>query len=394
MIATEAPVQAGERHLPQATLLVLGVVGIGFRRPTLIGELTVFDLALGAVGGLFLLDLLGGRIRPPAELRAAGPGLWLVLVGTLVASLGVGLAPWVVDELILDVGGVLGGFAAIALMRRSVTAARWANVALLATAGVVALRLLAAEGAPRARAGFPNPNIPGHLLAAVAAYLLFLPVRRVVKLPLLALLGAGIVATGSFGAAILVAVAGIYWAYTAARRATPALRGLARFLLVVGLVVSPFAVLSYLRGSDAPDQRVQRAYSVNRFDRSSTGRVAIWSEAVSIYASHPLGIGPGSAVAEGLLPKGKEVHNEPLSYLLERGPLALVGLGLFGLALWRVGAPGGPLRAVVLAIGVSMLFRNVLHYRHVWMVMALAAVLDQRLRHGTARSLLPAALRR
>jgi hypothetical protein len=383
-----APARVGE-----TALLVLGIVGIGFRHPALAGEFTVFDAALGGLTLLVAVGVLAGHDRIPLEMRAGGLGLWLVLVGSLVASVRIGLRGWVIDELVLDLGTLLGAMAAITVMRRSAATARWAVAALLATGSVVAVRLLAEHAAVRARAGFPNPNIPGHLAAALAVLVLFLPLRRLPKLGLLALLLAGLVATGSFGAALLFVVGFLYWATCTSRAAPPAVRGLIRMLLVVAVLVAPFAVSSYVRSNADSEGQATRAYSADRFDRSSSSRLDIWSAAVDLSVRTPLGIGPGTARAERLLPKGKEVHTEPLSYLLERGPLGLVGLALFGFALWRVGLPGGPLRGVVVALGVSMLFRNVLHYRHVWVVLAVAAVLDDHVGRGTARSLLPRPLR-
>lgn len=393
MITDRPRVVTSRARVGETVLLVLGIIGIGFRHPALAGEFTVFDAALGALALLVAVGVLAGRDRLPLELRAGGLGLWLVLVGSLVASIRVGLRGWVVDELVLDLGTLFGAMAAIAVMRRSAATTRWAVTALLATGSLVAVRLLVDHGGLRARAGFPNPNIPGHLTAALAVLVLYLPLRRVVKLGLLVLLLAGLVATGSFGAALLFVVGFLYWSTCTSRQAPPAVRGLIRMLLVVAVAVAPFAIASYVGSNADSEGQATRAYSADRFDRSSSSRLDIWSAAVDLSVRNPLGIGPGSARAELLLPKGKEVHNEPLSYLLERGPLGLTGLVLFGFALWRVGLPGGPLRGVVVALAVSMLFRNVLHYRHVWMVLAVAAVLDDHVGRRTARLVLPRWLR-
>jgi hypothetical protein len=77
------------------------------------------------------------------------------------------------------------------------------------------------------------------------------------------------------------------------------------------------------------------------------------------------------------LPGDQEAHNEFLAYLTERSLIGLIGLILLYLAIWRLGPRGGVTRALVIGFALQSLVRETLHYRHLWLLLAFALVLDE-----------------
>jgi O-antigen ligase len=119
------------------------------------------------------------------------------------------------------------------------------------------------------------------------------------------------------------------------------------------------------------------------------------------YARTPAGIGPGNSQNVPLSAEererphsymSKEAHNDYLAYLIERGPLGLLGLLLLKVAafrrviLWwrrrrRQGhITGGVLVASSLAAMASMAVHSLtletLHFRHEWLFLAMVCALD------------------
>jgi O-antigen ligase len=109
-----------------------------------------------------------------------------------------------------------------------------------------------------------------------------------------------------------------------------------------------------------------------------------------------LGVGPGNTEATlraEQAPYVKEAHDDYLAAVLERGPLGAAALVLLAVAIAvrsrRISAPDGlsaDFRAVVprpellaaaaVAIAISAMFYEVLHFRHVWALFGLIAALE------------------
>lgn len=138
--------------------------------------------------------------------------------------------------------------------------------------------------------------------------------------------------------------------------------------------------------------------AMGRLDKSAEGREVIWHRLIERYAESPLGIGPGNSSEQKLSighserrtsQRSKEAHNDYLGYLVERGPLGLLGLlmlvvlpftavwkGFRKVAdrRWRAGA-GGVLAAALAGGLVATAFHSLtmekLHFRHYWTFLAL-----------------------
>jgi hypothetical protein len=137
------------------------------------------------------------------------------------------------------------------------------------------------------------------------------------------------------------------------------------------------------------------ANSLGRSDNSTSQRSALVHESLQLYYSDGL-LGSGPRTTKQLLydrqyPYAKESHDDYLAALTERGPLGVLGIvALVLTAALRSGrvlrAPPGQgfaaqvprpagLLAALLAMGVAGAYYQVLHFRFVWILLALVAVL-------------------
>jgi O-antigen ligase len=111
--------------------------------------------------------------------------------------------------------------------------------------------------------------------------------------------------------------------------------------------------------------------------------VTIWRNGLEVLADHPLGVGPAGLANRDLLGRTVEIHNDYLGYLIERGPLAVIGLAGFAVVLWRRGGRHGATRLLIVTIAVGMATRETLHFRHLWLFLAFAFAYDVRARRLT-----------
>ena len=217
--------------------------------------------------------------------------------------------------------------------------------------------------------------------------------------PSLMLLSVAVLTTKSNGGLVSV-LAGLttwvlvlVWARTA-RRAR--LAGGLAFGLAVAAVAMWFLAESGLGYGPIQGQAVQRV--VERMHQSAETRGQIRQHLLEDWMRTPMGIGPGGSAAEGL-PVGEDrkggvlrrswPHSDYLGYLVERGPIALLGLLLcigqaFVMVLRSrqrlsdlVGSPrvGASLWAAFLgalvATSVHSLVIDKLHFRHFWLFLAI-----------------------
>ena len=148
---------------------------------------------------------------------------------------------------------------------------------------------------------------------------------------------------------------------------------------------------------------------MSRFSRGSYARIILWKTGLDIFIKNPLGYGIGPAGFKEVGPevggikftrkkrelvggikfprKKRELHNDWLSFLVERGVIGFLGIVLlFGALakmllqtiktesskrefLWIIGLSG----MFIFTLGFSMT-HEVLHFRHVWCSFALIAV--------------------
>lgn len=352
-----------------ALLVAAAVFSAGFLVPSVAGDFVIADLF---IAGMVLVSLpLLARGEPQGLLRSISLPLLLILLGSMMAVLAMGVEFWMIKDLVKDVGAFGSLLAGVALLRRTGPRGMRAVAGAAAVGTVVVVLLLLAETGLRAAGVFPNPNVAGHFIGANLILVSRAPISRWLRLTASALATTGLVVTGSFGALIMVIGA---FAYLGTGSSGSSRRSRLRILVPILLVGTLGMILVNL-----PSSTSETGFNSKHLERSSSGRLGKWTATVEVVRDHPLGIGPGSNRGLGLLPDQQEAHNEYLAYLSERGVVGLAGLiSLYG-ALWWYGRPGGLTRALTIGFALQSAVRETLHYRHLWLLLALAIVLDERL---------------
>ncbi len=352
-----------------AMLVLAAVFSAGFLVPSVAGDFVVADLFIVAMLIVALPSLARGE--PQGLMRSTILPLLLILLGSLLGVLAMGVEPWMVRDLLKDVGAFGSLLAGVVLLRRVGPRGLRAVASAAAVATVIVVLLLLAETGLRAAAVFPNPNVAAHYLGANLIVLSRAPISRWLRVTASGFALVGLVVTGSFGALLMVVGA---FAYLGATSSASSGRSRLRILVPI-LLVTVFGIVMV----NLPSSTSDTGFNVKHLERSSTGRLGKWTATSEVVRDHPLGIGPGSNRGLGLLPDQQEAHNEYLAYLSERGVVGLAGLiALYG-ALWLYGAPGGLTRALTIGFALQSLVRETFHYRHVWLLLALAIVLDERM---------------
>ncbi|MGH3262264.1 MAG: O-antigen ligase family protein, partial [Trebonia sp.] len=172
-------------------------------------------------------------------------------------------------------------------------------------------------------------------------------------------------------------------------------------LLIAGLSVGAFFTavpLNSIRHWALYSNQALLVNSVGRSAQSSSERGQLVKESISLYqrSDGVLGLGPMSTkqlLANWYYPYSNEAHDDWLAALSERGALGLLALLLLaGCVASRAGpvlrrplsapmaaavpAPAG-LIAAILALGVNSFFEEVLHFRPLWLLFGIIAVLGR-----------------
>lgn len=371
---------------------ILALFGSAILVPRLGPNGAVIDpvlLALVFFGMRSLVRQPTSPVRP--LLRGSVPWLWLIALGTVVSLFGVGLASWALVQIAIGVFSFTLFFAACQLFydeRAHLAAFRTAL--LLTVLFVVATLAYDLDFAVRQQGTFYHPNYAAHFLASalIVTWPRF-PTAR--EKALVSLAGVGMLFTASFGGMLMLLSAGVYELLRYVRT-RPAL---AAAVLAVTIASAWFVVAQGWKLE--LELEPTRAFSTARFERSQEGRFGTWQTVLTSVRTEPLGLGPGGVEAADLTYGGPpEAHNAYISYLVERGPISLVGLIGLGVALWKRGEPGGAVRRFIIALAASNAVRETLHYRHMWLILALAfaweaadrlqaSSSDQRDEHTNAR---------
>lgn len=358
-------------------LVVVGIAFLGVSRPQLVSNLVVTDILLAGMIVIWCAHLWMGQALSTIEARAMAIPVSLIFGGSILASAYVGVRGFVVSDLVRDLGAFCGFLAAIDILRRGGQALlTWTLRAVSVAVVILTVWLVLFDSTLRGRASFPNPNVPAHFLACATILFAMVDMPRAARVIMVFVSLVGIYRTGSFGASLQIAAAITYVAVThVIARTRNRERTRAAFFagVVLGAAAVVTAVSAYLGRAAANDES---GLSSKRLTRSSSTRFSVWGEALSNWQQHPFGTGPGSSRALHLLASATEPHNEPLAYLSERGPIALIGLVLLWLAIWKMGPPRGITRALLCGYLVGSVFRETLHYRHWWLLLAFAVVLD------------------
>jgi hypothetical protein len=379
--ATARPV-VDEPDEPPALLLQVGVFlayfGVAFLRPALPSNLAYVDVVIAAVCLVSLLAMAkAGSPATRAGLKAL-PWLWLILVGSFLGMWGVGVTGWGLADLVRTNFAVLAFFCFwhLILVARLERYALWGTTAALA---VTSLALLVQPFEFRGKAFFEHPNYAGHY-CVMAAFLLFFVGKRWYFYAIGAFgLAMAIWQTGSFGAI----------AMSLSMLAVVLVRSLTRntAVMAVSLVaVAVFALFLLSPGADSVSTgngswQLNGSISSERLDKSQGSRWEVWGSAWNAFAKEPLGVGPDGvhqrqiAVLNG---RPLEIHNDALGYLVERGVLGLVGFIGFWVVVWQASRPRGLARMFIIGALIQGLFRETFHYRHMWLIIAVAFVFDAR----------------
>lgn len=337
------------------------------------------------------------------ELRL--PAVCIVL-GSVLALWDLGPVGWALKTLFQDLVVTMTFLGLLAYARKraldSAYLAKWVAVTLT----VISLVEVMSAGY-RPTATLAQSNVTGHFF--VCAMLFSLP-----KLPrrwwlILPLVVVAVGRTGSFGALLSLPIALAYLGFGAMRRRMRDASSIHVFTSWL-LVLAPMMVLAALTFGAVAERAAEKNAGLgsDRLSSSSDGRIIIWKEGLTAWQGDPLGLGPhgfkelridwrfGEQIADA-----SEIHNDMLGYLVERGPLGLFGLLMLYRALWAAGAKGGVARALLIANAIGGMTHETLHFRVLWVLLALALASElhdrpqrqPRTRYGRRRARMEAAQR-
>lgn len=353
------------------------------------GGFAFTDLIIGGMIVASYLHVLRGDWLARDVWRKIALPIVLILVGSLIGSLYSGIRSWTVNAFIRDIAAILTFLAAVDILRRGGERAVRLCYGAVGVAIVLAAVQLATSGGNELRASgtFPNPNVAGNLLALGIICWTGAPFRASIKVGVVGIAIVGVLSAGSFGSMAQLGVGFAYLGFTHIDKARSLVRG--RHLLAV-LPLILVGLLGYFAFSHSRGGQADTGFTSARFDRSGGLRFSMWEEAVVRLPETPWGAGPGSVRGLQLNSQGPDISNEALQYLVERGVIGLFGLLLLWWTMLRLAPGGTAARAMVLAYIFGEVFRETLHYRHLWIFFAIALVAaeqEQRRRAETARAL-------
>lgn len=276
----------------------------------------------------------------------------------------------------------------------------WAGLLVFGVAfGIHSLAGIEAGNGVRADGQFGDPNMAAGYFA-VSIFVLWsstVPRSLWLRLCIATILLTAMVFTGSNGGFLSLGVGVAFVALAAIRRRGPIATVLAVCLaLVVGAgatqVIHPAEIQQWARDSGVP---ILRDW-IGRSDSSASQRVVILQEAWKLFQqSGPLGSGPGATqpiLVDTLAPFPHQAHDDYVAAVVERGVEGGVALVVLICAIaWRAGqAVGGrlrpdfaavvprrePLIGALLGLAVAAAYYQVLHFRHLWALLAIIAILQ------------------
>ncbi len=335
------------------------------------GDLVVLPFTALGIATRDRRDWNQNRLRRGLRLPAL-----LIVVGSILALWDLGPTMWAAATMFQDLVVALTFLGLLAYARRRRFDQRfltkWVSITLVA---VSVIELLSSGYRPTATLG--QPNIAGHFL--VCALVFVLPRLRRRWWIIVPLVVVAIGRTGSFGALLALPIAVAYLGFAALRRRMRDASSLHVFTSWL-LLLTPLAVLAvFVFGVVTGDRADGGGLAAGRLTATQRGRITIWKEGYEAWLTDPLGLGPhgfkelaidwrfGEKIAES-----SEIHNDYLGYLVERGPAGLLGLLLLYRVLWVSGRKGGVARALLIANAVGGMTHESLHFRALWVLLALA----------------------
>jgi O-antigen ligase len=136
-------------------------------------------------------------------------------------------------------------------------------------------------------------------------------------------------------------------------------------------------VLPFLIGLLAPTilQAFDTYTGLDRYGRSSQGRLYIWGDALKTWFERPLGLGIGNFSDPSLaLTVAPEAHNDYISSLVEMGVLGPIAIGGICLSIAAMG--GLRTRTMIIFYLVSAISHNSINFRHIWVCTAICFAYD------------------
>ncbi|MDT5050780.1 MAG: hypothetical protein QOG75_6699, partial [Mycobacterium sp.] len=345
------------------------------------------------------------RVQLPYAVPIANFGL----AGTLGALAGpvpaFGLTAVVQDIILLSVCGAIATIARDERVKRllmrtwAISGLCWAGMLVV---GVVTHVTALSGGGIRygARASLTtgDPNLAANYLV-VSMFMLYAarwPARPVRRVGATLVLLAAVLLTGSNGAIVAALIGALVSAVAAicirtGWRLLPGLVALGAFGVLL-TAMAPVArwqqeIVTNAQASSIPIVRD----SFGREEQSSSTRHTLLDESIQLFHSDGvLGTGPASTkhlLAAGQFPYQKEAHDDYMAALTERGALGVLGLALLiGAAARRVSAvtqvprssgrrvmAPAPVVGCAVALATSGLFYEILHFRQLWVFLALIA---------------------
>jgi hypothetical protein len=403
--ARSKPIRGWSYYLAAAALLAPVVV------PNGPGQIAILDVVNAIALGVFAVwAVMNGRAL---KLPFVVPML-LILIGSLVATANAESVSHAFMTMAQDLYLYLWFVMIVNVLdtdsdlKRIRVAWLWAAVAV-SLAGIVmviredpaVLSKLTALKGPRSAATFYNPNMFADYLVMslfIAVSLAGQVRRRIMLWAASAVLLLALVATKSNGGLIMLAAGLMAWAVARSMMRDQSLTrimGMAMLFLSIG-VFTWWLGVGWGVGSGSLTAISQGSF-LGRVTKSSESRLHIWSELGERYARFPLGIGPGNSreqrlsIATRERPESylsKEAHNDYVGYLIERGPLALIGLFVLIIEalvwvvrswsrvpdqVWKAGVGGAVAAALIGALAatsVHSLMIEKLHFRHFWLFLA------------------------
>ncbi len=434
----EASVLPGARRAPftlwwgWGLYLVLAAVLTPVLKPVVIEQYALMDFLNISMMALFALGLIANRTRLEFPFL---PWVAVVAVGSLIAITNAHSFSRSVNTLVQDLYLYLWFVVLVNMMkdRGDLRGFRiawvWVGIAcgvlgvgMLVQAGQTSLMHFVGPHGSRSVALFDGPNsLADYLMMSLfVALSLIGQVRGIFLWPAIFVLGLELLVTKSNGALSAAAAGIVVWALIRAfTRAKSPIPVFAVVLLLGGVAALGLRVQSEWDIGGSYVRELEQKSVLARLEKSSDGREVIWHRVFKAYEKMPLGIGPGNSAGQHLSVGererkknfiSKEAHNDYIAYLVERGPLGIIGLVGFmveGFVMvaagwrrrldraWRAGAGGAMAAALaggLVATAIHSVTMEKMHFRHLWMFMALVAAFGaaSAFRAGRAAAVVPA----
>ncbi len=406
---TPAPLARGTAQRAAVITLVIAIVFQPMLHPTGPGNSSPVDLLIIAAIVTAMVWLAGThrKLRAPYFIPVA----LFVVAGAasgLVSSLpSTALITVAIDLLLFawctTVVNVLTGPRAMryALVAWSWSGIVWAGVVIAAWLGhITPLEGLTAAEGNRVMFTFGDPNYASWYWDATifVVYASRTPAKRWMRFTGYIMLVWALALTESNGGALALGV-GITFLLMVKHYRRHGWAGAIATLLIVGVTVGTFFTLlplNTIRQAAATSGQPLLVNSIGRSKQSSSERGLLIRETIALYQSSEgiIGLGPATTkplLGAGLYPYANEAHNDFLAALDERGGLGLFALLLLcGCVVVRAGPvlrrdlsppmsaavphPAG-IVAGVLVVGVNSFYEEVLHFRPLWLLFGMTAVL-------------------